>query len=60
MGNPDKISTLLTAVTGSLASATTAIAIPTDDQISTFGNLLIQAVIAIATLVRLFKKKKDE
>lgn len=60
----EKISTIGTAGIGSLLVAgTDAVAtatIPTPDEISTLGQLLIQLAIGIATIWRIVKKPKDK
>ena len=60
----DKISTIATGGIGSLLVAgTDAVAtatIPSPDEISTLGQLLIQLAIGIATIWRIIKKPKDK
>lgn len=58
MGSNDTLNTIATAVAGSMTTAAASVVIPTDDQITTFGNLVIQAIIALATVWRLIKRKK--
>ena len=60
----DKITTIGTAGIGSLLVAgTDAVAtatIPSPDEISTLGQLLIQLAIGIATIWRILKKPKNK
>jgi hypothetical protein len=60
----DKITTIGTAGIGSLLVAgTDAVAtatIPSPDEISTLGQLLIQLAIGIATIWRIVKKPKNK
>lgn len=60
----EKVSTIATGGIGSLlvasADAVTQVAVPTPDEISTIGQLLIQIAIGIATVWKLLKKPKKE
>lgn len=60
----EKISTIGTAGVGSiLVAGTDAVAssaIPTPDEVSTIGQLLIQLAIGIVTIWKLLKKPKKE
>jgi hypothetical protein len=51
--------TLLTAGAGELAILTTG-ALPTPDDVQTIGQLVIQSIIAIVTLVKLLRDRKKK
>lgn len=55
----DNTQTILTAAIGSASSLAASSAIPTNDEISTFANIIIQIAIGIATILRMLKQKKD-
>jgi hypothetical protein len=56
----DTIKSIAVGATGVAASLGAKEVIPTPDEITMFGQLLIQLAIGIATIWRLFKKPKKE
>lgn len=54
------IDTLLVGSAGIAATVGADAAIPTPDEISTVGQLIIQFIIGLATLWRIFKKPKPK
>ena len=59
----NNINTILTGILGvSTVEVTEVVAqsVPTPEEVSSIGQLLIQIVIGIVTVWKLLKKKKDE
>jgi hypothetical protein len=59
------IQTILTGVAGEVLVATTGAAVeaaslPTTDEVQTIGQLLIQFVIGVVTIWKMFKKPKPK
>ena len=54
----DTIGTIVTGVTG-VGAVQLADNIPTSDDIQNYGQLIIQIVIGILTILKMFKKKKN-
>lgn len=54
----DTISTIVTGATG-VGAVQLADSIPTSDDIQNYGQLIIQLVIGIITVIKMLKKKKN-
>lgn len=54
----DTLTTIATGISG-VGAVQLADTIPTSDDIQNYGQLIIQLVIGIITIVKMFKKKKS-
>lgn len=54
----DTLTTIATGITG-VGAVQLADTIPTSDDIQNYGQLIIQLVIGIITVIKMFRKKKS-
>lgn len=54
----DTLTTIATGITG-VGAVQLADTIPTSDDIQNYGQLIIQLIIGIITVFKMFKRKKD-